>query len=303
LILTSGARDRCVLIEGLLKSIAMQTVKPDEVLIATETAGKELGKLAEKYLEDINYRVLETGYWNRCWTANKAILSARGDVIFLLEDDLYLTPRFIEEALNAFREYPEAGCIYTNCIWVFREGLSSRSGLMGSIARAVGKLTIHESVLPTMTNRINDHLVEVPVFTMSVACRKEALLRTGLYDMRVQEPILGEDYDLALRIRKAGYRIVQTSKAVSYHLTMQVTKGTIKYGKDPRKLMGTYESEVYFIAKNKDALGTMHVVSHAVYKIIESVAWSVRSRNPLTAIYGVAGVIRGLAKGAGTLLK
>jgi len=89
-----------------------------------------------------------------------------------------------------------------------------------------------------MVRRINDHLVEVPVFTMSVACRREALLRAGLYDMRVREPILGEDFDLALRIRKAGYKIIQTTRAVSYHLTMQVTKGTIKYGRDPSKLHG-----------------------------------------------------------------
>jgi GT2 family glycosyltransferase len=297
LILTSGTEDRHALIRGLIKSLNQQTVKPDEVIIATETASNELAKIANEYLRDVAVKVIETGYWNKCWTANKAILSSSGDIIFLLEDDLYLTPNFIEEALNAFKEYPEAGCVYTNCIWVFQEGARSRGGFMGWLAKALSKLSIHESALPRMVRRINDHLVEVPVFTMSVACRREALLKAGLYDMRVKEPILGEDFDLALRIRKAGYKIIQTTRAVSYHLTMQVTKGTIKYGRDPSTLMGTYETEVYFMTKNRDILNLKNVISHIIYRSIEAAAWGIRSRNPSAIPYGMAGVIKGFMKG------
>jgi GT2 family glycosyltransferase len=297
LILTSGTKDRHVLIRGLIKSLSQQTIKPDEVIIATETAGNELVKIASEYLGGMTVKVIETGYWNKCWTANRAILSSGGDIIFLLEDDLYLTPNFIEEALNAFKEYPEAGCVYTNCIWVFQEGARSRGGFMGWLARALSKLSIHESALPRMVRRINDHLIEVPVFTMSVACRREALLRAGLYDMRVREPILGEDFDLALRIRKAGYKIIQTTRAVSYHLTMQVTKGVIKYGRDPSMLMGTYETEVYFMAKNRDVLSLKNVISHILYRSIEAMIWGIRARNTLAISYGITGVIKGFIKG------
>jgi GT2 family glycosyltransferase len=297
IILTSGTADRHILIKGLLRSLARQSVKPDEVIIATETAGGELAKIASEYLGNTNFRVIETGYWNKCWTANKAILESKGDIVFLLEDDLYLAPNFIEEVLKAFEEYPEAGCVYTKCIWVFREGARSKGGLTGLLAKTINKLSIHESVLPKMIKKINEHLVEVPVFTMSVACRREALLKAGLYDMRVKEPILGEDYDLALRIRKTGYRIIQTTNAVSYHLTKQVSKGIIKYGKDPAKLMGTYETEVYFVAKNKDVLGTVNVINHVAYRVIEAVAWGVKTGNFKVAFYGIAGSIKGFIKG------
>jgi GT2 family glycosyltransferase len=297
LILTSGTKDRHILIRGLIKSLSQQTIKPDEVIIATETADNELMKIANEYLRDVVVKVIETGYWNKCWTANKAILSSSGDIIFLLEDDLYLTPNFIEETLNAFREYPEAGCVYTNCIWVFQEGTRSRGRFMGWLAKVLSKLSIHESALPRMVRRINDHLIEVPVFTMSVACRREALLRAGLYDMRVREPILGEDFDLALRIRKAGYKIIQTTRAVSYHLTMQVTKGVIKYSRDPSKLMGTYETEVYFMTKNRDTLSLKNVISHTIYRSIEAVAWGIRTKNPLVILYGIAGIVKGFIRG------
>jgi cellulose synthase/poly-beta-1,6-N-acetylglucosamine synthase-like glycosyltransferase len=297
IILTSGTTDRHVLIKGLLRSLARQSVKPSEVVIAAETAGEELAKIAGEYLGNIDFRVIETGYWNKCWTANKAILESKGDIVFLLEDDLYLAPNFIEEVLKAFEEYPEAGCVYTKCVWVFREGIRSKGGLIGWLAKTISKLSIHESVLSRNFRKINDHLNEVPVFTMSVACKKEALLKTGLYDMRVKEPILGEDYDLALRIRKTGYRIIQTTRAVSYHLTKQVSKGIIKYGKDPAKLMGTYETEIYFVVKNRDVLGAVNVINHATYRVIEAVAWGIRSRSLSTMFYGVAGSIKGFIKG------
>jgi len=176
LILTSGTKDRHIFIESLFKSLAKQTIKPDEIIVATETGGENLVKLVGKHLSNMsltNLKVLETGYWNKCWTANKAILESRGDVIFLPEDDLYLTPRFIEEVINAFKEYPKAGCIYTNCIWVFQEGIKSKGGLAGWLARRLSKLTIHESILPRLARKINDHLIEIPVFTMSVACREK----------------------------------------------------------------------------------------------------------------------------------
>jgi glycosyltransferase involved in cell wall biosynthesis len=297
LILTSGTVDRHILIKGLLRSLARQSVKPDEVVIATETAGGELAKIASEYLGNTDFKVIETGYWNKCWTANKAILESKGDIVFLLEDDLYLAPNFIEEVLKAFEEYPEAGCVYTKCMWVFREGARSRGGLMGWLAKTVSKLSVHESVLPKMVKKINDHLIEVPVFTMSVACRREVLLKAGLYDMRVKEPILGEDYDLALRIRKRGYKIMQTTKAISYHLTKQVSKGITKYNKDPAKLMGTYETEVYFVAKNRGVLGTVNVINHVVYRVIEAIAWGVKTGNFKVAFYGIAGSIKGFMKG------
>jgi GT2 family glycosyltransferase len=133
---------------------------------------------------------------------------------------------------------------------------------------------------------------------MSVACRREALLKVGLYDMSIREPILGEDYDLALRVRKAGYRIVQTSRAVSYHLTRQVSKGVAKYSRDPSKLMGAYETEVYFMAKNRDVLGAANVIGHAMYRAVEAIAWGARSRNPKAILYGVAGSVKGLIRGS-----
>jgi len=295
IILTSGVRDRIFLIEKIIESIAKQSIKPNEVIIATEINGESIKDIASKYLS--SFRVLETSYWNKCLTGNKAILESRGDIVFLLEDDLYLAPNFFEEILRTFEKFPDVGCVYGNVIWVFREGLKSRGGLLGLVSKVVSKLSVHESLFPKLYRRINEDVFEVPVFTMSVACRRKVLISAGLYDMSVSEPILGEDYDLALRIRGAGYRILKNNKAVAYHFTKQVSKGVLRYRRDPRSLRGVYGSEVYFISKNMRSIGVSYVISHTIYRILESVAWSIRSGNPLALLYGVSGSLIGFLRG------
>jgi hypothetical protein len=78
---------------------------------------------------------------------------------------------------------------------------------------------------------------------------------------------------------------------------MQVTKGVIKYSRDPSKLMGTYETEVYFITKNRDILNLKNAISHTIYRSIEAVAWGIRTKNPLVILYGIAGIVKGFIRG------
>jgi hypothetical protein len=77
---------------------------------------------------------------------------------------------------------------------------------------------------------------------------------------------------------------------------MQVTKGVIKYGRDPSMLMGTYETEVYFMAKNRDILKTSNVVAHAIYRATEAVIWGIRTKSIKVILYGIMGSIKGFIK-------
>ena len=297
IILTTGADERLPYLNRLLQSLAVQSIKPWELIIASELSSG-LEELLKKYFCPCrNHRVLITGYWNKCKTANRAIKESRGDVVFLLEDDLILKENFIEEMLKVFDLDPKIGCVHSRCIWVYREGLRSKGGVKGFIAKLISKLSIHESVLRRQIKKINSYLYEVPVFTMSVACRKEALYKAGLYDESVGEPISGEDYDLALRVRRAGYKVVLNSRAISYHFTRQVTKKATRIKEEPNYLEGINESEVYFMVKNRSMLGSNNIMLHAIYRALESIAWGIRARRASAIVYGIHGVVKGLIKG------
>ncbi|MCX8205541.1 MAG: glycosyltransferase [Candidatus Nezhaarchaeota archaeon] len=298
IVLTTGSDERLKYLDKLLSSLSRQTTKNYELIVASETLSNELQELLGKHFCACeSHRIIATGYWNKCRTANKAIRSSKGDIVFLLEDDLSLERNFLEEVLKTLEAYPEIGCVYSRCIWVHSEGLRGRGGVKGLVAKLAGKLSIHEAALPKQSRRINDYLYEAPVFTMSVACRREALYKAGLYDEGVEEPILGEDCDLALRIRRAGYKIFLNTRAVSYHFTKQVAKKVKEVVKKPSYLMGINRSEVYFIAKNRDLLDLGCVVLHVVYRMLESVAWGIRARKILVVVYGICGAVIGFLRG------
>lgn len=294
---TTGLPDRSKNLSNLLLSLSGQSVKDFELIVATERFDAELAEMFQKYFCPCGrHRLLVTGLWNKCRTANAAIRTSSGDVVVLLEDDLVLEKNWLEEALKTFDEIPNIGCVYTTCNWVYREGLSSRKGMLPYVARILSKLSLQESLFKKLTRRINDHLVEVPVFTMCVACKREALHKAGLFDEHVEEPVQGEDYDLALRIRVADYAIVANVKAVAYHFTRQVSRKALKASKDPRYIEGVYISEAYFFAKNLDHVG-VYILPHMFYRVIEAFAWAVRSRKANAIVYGIRGLLRGVSLG------
>jgi len=298
IILTSGQKARYHHIEKLLISLSKQTFKDFELILATERVDKDLVNIFRKYFCPCKeHRILVTGYWNRCKTANKAIMESHGDIVILLEDDLILKRNFLDQIIKPFQIDLNIGCVYSRCIWVYREGLRSRSGIVSLIAKLVSKLSIHGSILQKQVKRIDKYLYEVPVFTMSVACKREALYKAGLYDEDAEEPILGEDYDLALRIRKRGYKILLNTKAVSFHFTRQVTKRIMELHRDTNFLRGIYKSEVLFIVKNRNMLG-FYVLSHIIHRIIESLWWSIKVKDIRVFLNGLRGIVEGLIKGS-----
>jgi hypothetical protein len=103
IIITTGKNNYSL--KRLFKSIAKQTCAncSCELVLATESNGFELGNLAKQLLPFIDdVIVVETGYWNKCRTANLAILRSKGELVALLEDDLELDPQWLSEATKVF---------------------------------------------------------------------------------------------------------------------------------------------------------------------------------------------------------
>jgi GT2 family glycosyltransferase len=90
-------------------------------------------------------------------------------------------------------------------------------------------------------------------------------MKAGLFDMNVIEPIVGEDYDLAIRIQKAGFKIVSSNKVRALHYTRHVYKRTLlAIERGPKWWEKLVQNESYFFAKNYDLLG-FAVIIHAFY--------------------------------------
>jgi len=98
-------------IKRLLRSIKMQDFQCYEVIIATESNGDELEELCRQL--NMNCKVIETGYWNRCVTGNVGILRSGGELIAILEDDVVLEPSWLSKLIAVLTSDKSVGCTYS----------------------------------------------------------------------------------------------------------------------------------------------------------------------------------------------
>jgi GT2 family glycosyltransferase len=234
----------------------MQDFKDYEVIIAAESNSDKLRELCKKL--NMDCKVIETGYWNRCITGNIGILRSKGELIAILEDDVVLEPDWLTKMVTALVNDKDVGCTYSAVINPFGSE---------SLVAKTNKRAVHFVVKALNTLRIHNHFARknLNVFSLSVMCRKEALLKAGLFDMSVEEPIVAEDYDLAIRVQKAGFKVITVSNAKTYHYSRHAYKRTLlALDRGLRWWEKLVENDTYFFAKHYDVLGSA-VVLHAIY--------------------------------------
>jgi cellulose synthase/poly-beta-1,6-N-acetylglucosamine synthase-like glycosyltransferase len=241
----------------LLRAIKTQNFKSYEVIIATESNGDKLEELCKQL--NMDCRVIETGYWNRCMTGNIGILRSRGELVAILEDDVVLEPSWLTKLVAVLTSDKDVGCTYSAVINPFGSE---------SIVVKTNKKAVQFIVKALNTLRVHNHFArkKLNVFSLTVICRKEALLKAGLFDMNVEEPIVAEDYDLALRVQRAGYKIIVCGEAKALHYSFHMYKRALTaLGKGPQWWGKLVENDTYFFAKHYDVLGIFAVLMHTFY--------------------------------------
>jgi GT2 family glycosyltransferase len=243
-------------IRRLLYSIKQQNYNQYEIVIATESNGVKIRQICEAI--GLKCVILETGYWNKCLTANVAILKSKGELVTILEDDIELEPSWLSKMIKCINNDKRIGCVYSNVINPFgSESLASRTAnkVLYYVVRIVNTFRAHG----------NFARKKITVFSLTVMCRREALLKAGLFDTSVEEPIVAEDYDLAIRVQKAGYKVITCNDAKALHYTRHAYKRTLlALKRGPRWWERLIENDTYFFAKHYDVLGFV-VFTHAIY--------------------------------------
>lgn len=279
-------------IERLLQSIARQTYRDFEVIVATESNGDKILWKASMILCNVfPLKVIETELWNRCRTANMGIGLSRGRYVALLEDDLVLNPSWLKTLVDRVARSPsEVACCYGRCLTPGgSESLMLQHKRLFWPIKIIRTLMMHNSLLRKVREPIT--------FNLAVLCKKRALIEAGLFDAHVEEPILGEDYDLAMRIVRKGYAIVCEQSAFSLHYTKHVGKRVCMVKRNPHVLARLVQNEIYFLTKNRDILG-FYLVPHVIYRaIFEGINMALRSGTLQPVYYALVGTVKGLIAG------
>jgi GT2 family glycosyltransferase len=143
---------------------------------------------------------------------NAGIKSAKGNYVFLIDDDNIVDRNCISELVEVMEKYSDVGVV-APIMYYFEQPdrvwcAGIERNMVTSQTKFIGKNTVDN-------NQFNE-LIESKDFPNAFMVKKEVLEKAGLFD-EDYFPIHYEEADLGERIRRRGYRIVCNPKAKVWH--------------------------------------------------------------------------------------
>ncbi len=180
-------------IGGAIDSVLAQTFVDYEIIVVND--GSPDTDELERVLAPYRARIVYIKQENRGLSGarNTAIRAARGEFVALLDPDDLWEPNYLAVQVAAMRNEPTLDVLYSNAR-IFGDAPDAGRELM-DVCPTDGAVTF-ERVITQECNVL-----------ICATVRREAVLRAGLFDETLRS---SEDFDLWLRILKAGGRI-------SYH--------------------------------------------------------------------------------------
>jgi N-acetylglucosaminyl-diphospho-decaprenol L-rhamnosyltransferase len=159
---------------------------------------------------------------------NRALAHARGEIVLLMNQDVVVHFKCLEELLKAFDQHPEAGVVSANMLMVSEKDVVDP---YGSTSRTVGLYRLsplgYASYFLTETDK---DIVPVDfVSGNALGFRKIILKDIGnyLFDSRLGSYM--EDLDFSIRLKKTEWQMYVRSKALVYHYRDEAFSGKLSY--------------------------------------------------------------------------
>lgn len=188
-------------IKEFLDSLSAQTVKPFELLIIEDGSKERCDHLLDHYRSFFSIHYYYKPNSGRSDTRNYGMERATGDYLLFFDSDVILPPFYFEklqEAMNAN---------YCDCFGGPDAADASFSNMQKAVSHAMtsfwttGGIRGGKAVMEKFCPR-----------TFNMGLSKEVYDRVGGF-----EDMMGEDIDLSLRIRKAGFTTRLIREAFVYH--------------------------------------------------------------------------------------
>lgn len=230
----------------MITSIEMQTYKGEyEVIIVND--GSTDG--TEEYLNEIKkvlpIKYIVTPNSGRATARNMGIELAQGDLLIFVDDDVLLSPSFIEEHIKSqntprivhgeirslvqlkFFEDPTCGTFYSNINVgdINTQNLKEMCITDWDIKNRFEEKIVAKSRVSTLENVIQEVLIDkknqsdwIGFTGGNISVQKKWLDDVGRFDESFGKNWGCEDLELGYRLHKAGYPFAFSRSAVNYHM-------------------------------------------------------------------------------------
>lgn len=184
------AGDVCANLDGL----RAQTRPFDQIVVVDNASRDDTAERVRAAYPEVDLVVMPHDRFGACETFNLGFRTATGDLIAILDDDVVLTPEWLERSLERLAQEPESTAVISTLIV---EPEMPEAYLAAERARG-------ERYASTFRG-------------CASLARRDAVLEAGGYDERLF--IYGNERDLTCRLLARGQRVLQTSCAVAFHRT------------------------------------------------------------------------------------
>ena len=241
----------------LLKSIVIQTLFPDQILIIDGSRDEETRTMLESssFLNLEYFKVVEN---DRGLTKQRNFglskVDANSEIVCFLDDDILLTPTYFQKLLGTYQKFPNAlgvgGYIKNEVEWekgseVIRfddfeyDGFSRKLGSRHLLRKKLGlQPDVPPGYMPDFSNGYaigflppTGKSYKVESFMGGVASYRKDLFNKIKFSSYFEGYGLYEDMDFCLRASKLGQLYVNTSAQLYHHHNESGRPNQFKYGK------------------------------------------------------------------------
>ena len=188
-------------VKELLDSLSAQTVKPFELLIIEDGSKERCNHLLDHYRSFFTVRYFYKDNSGRSDTRNYGMERAEGDYLLFFDSDVILPPAYFEKLEEAMKNG------YCDCFGGPDAADSSFSDMQKAVSHAMtsfwttGGIRGGKAVMEKFCPR-----------TFNMGFSKEVYRKVGDF-----KDMMGEDIDLSIRIRNAGFNIRLIREVYVYH--------------------------------------------------------------------------------------
>ena len=177
-----------------LIALRAQTRPFDEVVLVDNSSTDGTVEMVRSEFPEVRLVVMPNSAYGACETFNVGFSTAHGERIAILDDDVVLTPAWLEATLARMQREPETTAIVSTSV--------IEPGMPDSYRNAPAVNT--ERYMSTFRG-------------CASLARADALRKAGGYDERLF--LYGNERDLTCRLLNLGYRVLQFPGAETFHMT------------------------------------------------------------------------------------